>query len=108
MHDLRLLREQPELLREAMRRRGALDALAPRLDHANALEQQRRALIQQVEERKARRNQTSQEVARLRKAGGDADEGDEGIAGDRERNEPAAEILERTRFTMERERLAVG
>jgi seryl-tRNA synthetase len=74
MHDLRLLREQPELLREAMRRRGALDALAPRLDHANALEQQRRALIQQVEERKARRNQTSQEVARLRKAGGDADE----------------------------------
>ncbi|HET6679750.1 MAG TPA: serine--tRNA ligase [Gemmatimonadaceae bacterium] len=74
MHDLRLLREQPELLREAMRRRGALEALAPRLDHADALEQQRRALIQAVEERKARRNQTSQEVARLRKTGGNADE----------------------------------
>ena len=74
MHDLRLIREQPELLREAMRRREKLDALAPVLDRAEALERERRAMIQAVEERKAARNAGSQEVARRRKAGQGADE----------------------------------
>jgi seryl-tRNA synthetase len=74
MHDLRLVREQPELLREAMRRRGALDALAPQLDRVAALEQERRALIQQVEEQKAARNAGSAEVARRKRAGEPADD----------------------------------
>ena len=34
MHDLRLVRERLDDLREAMRRRGALDALGPQLDRA--------------------------------------------------------------------------
>ena len=74
MHDLKLVREQPELLRDAMRRRGALDALAPQLDRVAALEQERRTLIQQVEEQKAARNAGSAEVARRKKAGEPADE----------------------------------
>ncbi|HEX5581251.1 MAG TPA: serine--tRNA ligase [Gemmatimonadaceae bacterium] len=74
MHDLKLVREQPELLREALRRRGALDGLAPALDRLAALEGERRRVIQQVEELKAQRNATSQEVARRKRAGEDAEE----------------------------------
>ncbi|MDF1502522.1 serine--tRNA ligase [Roseisolibacter sp. H3M3-2] len=74
MHDLKLVREQPDALREAMRRRGALDALAPQLDRLASLEQERRALIQQVEEQKAARNAGSAEVARRKKGGENADD----------------------------------
>ena len=49
MHDLKLLRERPGELREAMRRRGALDALGPQLDRCEALEQERRLLVQAVQ-----------------------------------------------------------
>lgn len=72
MHDQRLIREQPEVLREGMRRRGALDALAPVLDRAEALDRDRRALLRAVEDRKAARNAATREVARLKKSGGDA------------------------------------
>ncbi len=72
MHDLKLVREQPELLRDAMRRRGALDAHSPALDRLSRLELERRAAIQSVEERKAARNANSQEVARRKRAGEDA------------------------------------
>ena len=74
MHDLKLVREQPELLRDAMRRRGTLDVLAPQLDRVAALELERRTLIQRVEEQKAARNAGSAEVARRKKAGEPADE----------------------------------
>jgi len=69
MHDVKLVRERLGDLREAMRRRGALDALGPQLDRCETLEQERRLLIQAVEERKAVRNVSSQEVARRKKAG---------------------------------------
>ncbi len=74
MHDLKLLRERPGELREAMRRRGALDALGPQLDRCEALEQERRLLVQAVGERRAVRNVSSQEVARRKKAGEPADD----------------------------------
>ena len=74
MHDLKLLRERPGELREAMRRRGALDALGPQLDRCEALEQERRLLVQAVGERRAVRNVSSQEVARRKKAGESADD----------------------------------
>ncbi|GAC1517023.1 MAG: serine--tRNA ligase [Gemmatimonadaceae bacterium] len=73
MHDLRLLREGGAILREGMRRRGKLDAVAPALDRAAALDTEWRASIQAVEERKARRNIATQEVARLKNAGQLAD-----------------------------------
>jgi len=74
VHDQRLLREQPELLREGMRRRGALAALSGTLDRAEALDSERRVLIQSVEERKAARNAATQEVARRKKAREDAEQ----------------------------------
>src|SRR4051812_36753254 len=74
MHDLKLVRERLDDLREAMRRRGALAALGPQLDRCEALERDRRLLIQAVEERKAARNAGSQEVARRKKAGEPADD----------------------------------
>ena len=74
MHDLRLLREGVEQLRGGMDRRGALAQIAPVLDRAVQLDVERRALIQAVEERKAARNEATQEVARLRRSGADASE----------------------------------
>jgi len=74
MHDVRMLREQVDLLRDGLRRRGALDGLAPVIDRGVQLERDRRTLIQAVEERKAARNANSQEVARRKRAKEDADE----------------------------------
>lgn len=73
MHDFRVLRDQVDLLRGAMHRRGKLEALAPLIDRGVALDVERRAMIQAVEERKAARNANSQEVARRKKAREDAD-----------------------------------
>jgi seryl-tRNA synthetase len=74
MHDLRMVRERLDDLREAMRRRGALDGLAPQLDRCEALERERRLLTQAVDERRAARNASSQEVARRKRAGESADD----------------------------------
>ena len=74
MHDARMLREQVDLLRDGLRRRGALDGLAPLVDRGVQLERDRRTLIQAVEERKAARNANSQEVARRKRAKEPADE----------------------------------
>lgn len=73
MHDIRLLRDQMAQLREGMRRRGKLEELAPLLDRAEALEKERRESIRVAEEAQAERNRVSQEVARRRRAGEDAE-----------------------------------
>src|SRR5688572_28716641 len=52
-----------DVLRDALQRRGALNAFAPVLERAEGLERERRTLIQATEERKAARNASSQEVA---------------------------------------------
>ena len=69
MHDLRMIREQIDVLRDGMRRRGKLDALAPFIDRAAEVDAERRATIQAVEERKASRNAMTQEVAKKKRAG---------------------------------------
>jgi seryl-tRNA synthetase len=74
VHDLRVLREQLDLLRDGMRRRGVLDTLAPVIDRGQAVERERRTLIQAVEERKAQRNAIAQEVAKRKRAKEDADD----------------------------------
>src|SRR5438034_783189 len=74
MHDIRVLREQMQMLRDALSRRGALDGLAPVRDRAERLERERRTVIQAVEERKAARNTTSQEVAKRKRNGESADD----------------------------------
>jgi seryl-tRNA synthetase len=72
MHDIRLLRDGLDQLRDGMRRRGKLDDLAPLLDRAEALERDRRGAITELEVQQARKNRIAQEVGGLRKSGGDA------------------------------------
>ncbi|MDR0435098.1 MAG: serine--tRNA ligase [Gracilibacteraceae bacterium] len=69
MLDLKFVRTQPELVREALAKRGA----AVDLDGFLQAEEQRRRLLAETETLKARRNKASDEVARLKKSGGDAD-----------------------------------
>ena len=69
-----MLRDNLESLRDGMRRRLQLDALAPRIDRAESLDRDRRSLIQRADERKAARNAATQEVARRKKAKENADE----------------------------------
>lgn len=68
-----MLRDQLDVLRDAVRRRGAADALLPVIARGEALDRDRRAVITSVEEKKAERNVTSQEVARRKRAKEDAD-----------------------------------
>src|ERR1041384_4065961 len=74
MHDARMLREQVDLLRDGLRRRGAVDALAAVVERGGQLDRDRRPLIQAVEERKAARNANAQEVAKRKRAKEDADD----------------------------------
>jgi seryl-tRNA synthetase len=74
MHDIRLLRDQLEHLRDGMRRRGKLAELGPMLDRAESLERERRAAITELEAQQARRNKVTAEVGQRRKAGEDATE----------------------------------
>jgi len=74
MHDIKSLRDQIEVLRDAMRRREKLDQVGPLIDRAEALDRDRRLNIQAVEERKAARNIATQEVARRKKAKENADD----------------------------------
>ncbi|MFF2890792.1 serine--tRNA ligase [Paenibacillus sp. NPDC057967] len=70
MLDVKLLRTEFEKVEQALRNRGAsLDLIAgfPELD------QKRRELIQETETLKNRRNTVSQEVAKLKRSGGDAE-----------------------------------
>ena len=45
MHDLRVLREQLDQLRDGMRRRGVFEVLEPAIDRGHALDGERRTLI---------------------------------------------------------------
>jgi seryl-tRNA synthetase len=74
MHDMKVLREQIDLLRDGMRRRGMLDALSPVIAQGEQLDRTRRDLIQAADERKALRNSNSAEVARRKRAGESADD----------------------------------
>jgi seryl-tRNA synthetase len=74
MLDARLIRERPDDVRAAMRRRGALGTLGPLIDRAAQLDEERRLLIQALEERRAARNASSQEVSKRKRAGENADD----------------------------------
>ena len=74
MHDLKSLRDQIDALRDAMRRREKADQIGPLIDQAETLDRERRMNIQAVEERKAARNASTQEVARRKKAKENADD----------------------------------
>ena len=63
MLDINLFREQPDLVREALRKRQ----MDPEpVDQVLALDEQRRGLIQQVESLKAERNVVSKEISKMK------------------------------------------
>lgn len=70
MLDIRFIRENPDVVRDAMRRRGE----SVPLDELLELDARRRALVTEVEQLKAKRNEASEEVARLKRMGENADE----------------------------------
>ena len=70
MLDLRAIRDHPGPAREALSRRGSAEAL----DQVLALDSRRRELLPEVEGRRARQNQASDEIAALKRAGEDAGE----------------------------------
>ncbi len=71
MLDLKLVRSNPDVVRDSLVRRGestdGLDALL-------AADEKRRAILVQVEELKRQRNEASEKVARLKREGADASE----------------------------------
>ncbi len=63
MIDLTIIREQPEIVRKALRDRQMEDSP---VDRIIALDEQRRGLIQQVESLKAERNAVTKEIGRMK------------------------------------------
>jgi seryl-tRNA synthetase len=72
MLDLRLIREDSDRVRERLRVRGKTEPLEL-LDRVLQLDEERRALIAEVDGLRARRNQVSVEVGKLKQEGKDAD-----------------------------------
>ena len=69
MLDMKFVRENPELVMDAMRKRNA----NVNLDELLELEKKRRELTLQVEALKSQRNAASQEIGKMKKAGENAD-----------------------------------
>ncbi|MFA5810027.1 MAG: serine--tRNA ligase [Thermoleophilia bacterium] len=70
MLDIKRLRNEPDEIMKALQRRG----IEAPLDEFAELDKKRREIIVEVEEKKALRNQVSDEIASTKKAGGDASE----------------------------------
>lgn len=66
--DIRLIRETPELVQAALRRRGG----SVRLDELLAADAERRRVAAEAEGIRARQNEASKEIARIKRDGGDA------------------------------------
>src|SRR5438128_7776398 len=69
MLDIKLIRENPEFVKERLKTRGNLFAL---VDSILELDAKRREYIQEGERLKSLRNSVSLEIARLKKEGKDA------------------------------------
>ncbi|OFW60632.1 MAG: serine--tRNA ligase [Actinobacteria bacterium RBG_16_64_13] len=65
MLDLKLIRSDPELVREGLRRRGAQAESA--LDRLLELDRQRREILVEVEERRGLRNVVSEQIAQFKR-----------------------------------------
>ena len=69
MLDLKFVRENPDIVTEALKKRNS----GITLDSFLSLEEERRGLLVEVEEKKARRNSASKEVGRMKQAGENAE-----------------------------------
>lgn len=70
MLDIKFIRQNPEIVEQALKNRGAAVSLQEFLQ----LDEQRRKLLVEVERLKNQRNTTSEEIGRLKKQGQDASE----------------------------------
>ena len=70
MLDLKLIREDPERVKQALARRGAADEI----DELLRLDARRRELLPEIEGGKARQNRASDEIAEAKRSGGDAEQ----------------------------------
>lgn len=68
MLDIKLIRQDPDMVKAALARRGEEAAIGEVL----AIDERRRLLITEVEELKSRQNAASQEIGRIKKEKGDA------------------------------------
>jgi seryl-tRNA synthetase len=69
--DLRQIREDPQPAKDALARRGVDPAV---LDEALELDERRRSLLPELEDLRARKNQSSKRIGELKRAGEDASE----------------------------------
>src|SRR4030067_3838398 len=65
MLDLKLIRENPELVRQGIKNKNEVD----KLDDLLALDEKRRDLILKTDEPKHKRNQASSQIPQMKKAG---------------------------------------
>ena len=72
MLDIKLIRNQPEMVRERLARRGP--GATQSLDELLVLDERRREILVQVEEKRSLRNTVSEEIGRAKKSGEDAEE----------------------------------
>jgi len=71
MLDIHIIRDDPDRVRRSMKGRGGDDAAVDALLKAD---ERRRALLVEVESLRAERNRVSEEIAKVKRAGGDAGE----------------------------------
>ena len=69
MIDLKLIRTNPEIVKEALEKRGEDTSV---LERIRQLDEARRDLLYRVEQLKSLRNSTSEKIGQLKKAGKDA------------------------------------
>ncbi|MBX0326480.1 serine--tRNA ligase [Oscillochloris sp. ZM17-4] len=89
MLDIKLIREQPEVVRAGLRRKGDDPA---QVDALLAVDERRRALIKEVEALKAERNAVSKEIGKMK----DKDEREAKIVAMREVGDQIAELDRQT------------
>jgi seryl-tRNA synthetase len=70
MLDIKIIREQPDLVRAAIKAKRTDDVI----DEVLALDADRRSVITRVEVLKNKRNTVSEEIARIKRSGGNADD----------------------------------
>ncbi|RJP64800.1 MAG: serine--tRNA ligase [Ignavibacteriales bacterium] len=68
MLDIKLIRENPDLVKKGLENKNEKN----RVDEILSLDEKRRQIIQSVEELKAKKNQVSQQVGQMKKSGQDA------------------------------------
>jgi seryl-tRNA synthetase len=101
MLDLRQIREDPQPARDALARRGVAPAI---LDDALELDERRRALLPELEDLRARKNQASKRIGELQRTGEDANNA---IAETRELSAREKELDEELRAVEERRTAAL-